>query len=230
MTPAPRLDDLVTEVEHDASDETPLARLSTAATMSSEMTATADAVVGHFVERARLAGHSWSEIGDALGVSKQAAQQRHVARVATILDIGFSRFTDRARQTVAHSQTVARELGHTYVGTEHLLVAQFSAVGGISARIMSEAGMSEAALTEAIVARFGRGAKPPAGVIPFTPRTVAALQDALAVAVEMGHNYIGTEHLLLGLSRVEGSAAAELLAEAGLGEPAIRAQVVELLA
>jgi hypothetical protein len=233
MTPAPQLDELIATVHDDAPDQSPLGRLATASAMSSQLTDTADAVLGHFVGLARASGHSWSEIGDALGVSKQAAQQRHVARTSVpgqLSGFTFERFTDRARQTIAQAQTVAGALGHTYIGTEHLLLAQFAAPGGIAAQILSEAGMSEGGVTEAIVADFGRGEKAVDGSLPFTPRAGQALTHALAVALELGHNYIGTEHLLLGLRRVDGGAAAGYLDVAGLSEDILRAKVMERLA
>src|SRR5437773_11764044 len=97
MTPAPTIHDLITEVQRDAVEDQPLAQLQTAASLTQEITDTADAVLGYFVDQARRAGHSWSEIGESLGVSKQAAQQRHL-RAGGGLITNFERFTDRSEE------------------------------------------------------------------------------------------------------------------------------------
>src|SRR5947209_19382503 len=125
MTPAPTIHDLITEVRRDAAEDQPLAQLQTAATLTQDITDTADAVLGYFVDQARRAGQSWSEIGEALGVSKQAAQQRHLRAGGDIIT-NFERFTDRARRVVATSEFAARDLGHGSIGTEHLPLAPFS--------------------------------------------------------------------------------------------------------
>src|SRR5687767_7465715 len=104
MTPGPTIHDLIREVEQDSSTEEPLARLQTASSLTQEITDTADAALGYFVDQARRAGHSWSEIGEALGVSKQAAQQRHL-RAGGGMVTSLERFTDRARRTIAASET-----------------------------------------------------------------------------------------------------------------------------
>src|SRR3954466_3712076 len=124
MAPAPSMQDLISLVVADAPDEQPLNRLTTAATLVRDVGETADAALGYFVDQARRAGHSWSEIGDALGVTKQAAQQRHLRAGGGIIT-NLERFTDRARRTVAAGEFAARNLGHGFIGTEHLLLALF---------------------------------------------------------------------------------------------------------
>src|SRR5689334_12977541 len=116
------LDELIAQVQGDE----PLHRLSSAMGVKAEVDELADALIGHFVDQARRAGHSWSEIGAAMGVTKQAAQQRHGSDRAgrgTRSDPQlFSRFTPRARTAVREGEDAARELRHGYVGTEHLLL------------------------------------------------------------------------------------------------------------
>src|SRR5437870_8100057 len=202
----PTLQNLIHEVEHDAPDDQPLTRLRIAASTMQAVNEVTDAALGYFVDQARRAGHSWSEIGESLGVSKQAAQQRHVARATSgsMMPVTFERFTDRARSVVALSESVARDLGHTYIGTEHLLLAQLSMPEGLAGQILLQSGLSKQAVADAIVEEVGRGPGTPEGRPPFTPRAIGALNRALTVALELGHNYIGTEHLLLGVSGTDG--------------------------
>jgi hypothetical protein len=208
VAPAPSLEQLIHEVERDAPAPDPLARLQTAASMLEAVTATADAALGYFVDQARRAGHSWAEIGTALGVTKQAAQQRQLSRNVT-LGIGpvtFERFTGRARNVVSAAKSVAEELGHNYVGTEHLLLALYKDPESLAAQVLNEAGLTEVAAREAVLSRVARG-NDGSPAAPFTPKAVAVFSNALSIALELGHNYIGTEHVLLGLHRSDGIAA-----------------------
>ena len=103
MAPAPALTELIATVEADAAAAEPLSHLATASAIAAELTETADALVGHFVDRCRAAGRTWSEISEALGVTKQAAHKRYSAGPPT--DLMRTRFTDRARQTIAEAST-----------------------------------------------------------------------------------------------------------------------------
>jgi hypothetical protein len=228
MAPAPELQDLIREVERDAPDGDPLTRLRTAAGIAAAVTEAADAALGYFVDQARRAGHSWAEIGEALGVSKQAAQQRQVRLTGGLSAVSFERFTPRARRVVAMSETTARDLGHAYVGTEHLLLAQFVEPGAIGAVVLTEAGLTQDGVREAVLALVGKGDATPEGDLPLTPRATEALAASLAVALELGHNYIGTEHLVLGLARTD-AVASKVLRDAGLDEATLRPKVVEKL-
>src|SRR5438874_4725747 len=143
MAPGPTIQDLVREVQRDATEDQPLARLHAASTLTQEINETADATLGYFVDQARRAGHSWSEIGESLGVSKQAAQQRHL-RAGGGLITNFERFTDRARRVVVASELAARNLGHGFIGTEHILLALFSEPEGVAAQLLSEGGLEGA--------------------------------------------------------------------------------------
>ena len=229
MTPAPTLQELIQEVEQDAASPEPLKRLETAAGMIRSLDDVGDAALGYFVDQARRAGHSWSEIGESLGVSKQAAQQRQVARTGGLTAVTFERFTDRARHVVASSADCAREFQHNYIGTEHLLLAQFSMPEGLAAQVLTESGLSADVVRQAIRDRAGEGAQVPEGHLPFTPRAIEVFTGALATALELGHNYIGTEHLLLGLARTEGLAN-EILTSAGLDVDVLTPKVIAKLA
>jgi Clp amino terminal domain, pathogenicity island component len=211
------LQDVIQRVEAEADDQ-PLSRLQTASALVRELAEIGDAALGYFVDQARHAGHSWSEIGEALGVSKQAAQQKQTVRLSLGLNPQtLARFTDRARAVVAASEPIARKFGHGYIGTEHLLLALYQQPEGVAAQILVESGVSADNAEAAVARRIGPGSIVPEGKLPFTPRAMAVYNAALASAVEMGHNYIGTEHLLVGLARGTG-VAAEVLAEFGLTE------------
>ena len=227
----PTLQDLIREVEHDAPDDQPLTRLRIAASMMQAVNEVTDAALGYFVDQARRAGHSWSEIGESLGVSKQAAQQRHVARATSggMMPVTFERFTDRARSVVALSESVARDLGHTFIGTEHLLLAQFSMPEGLAGQVLLESGLTKQKVRDAILDQIGRGPGTGDDRPSFTQKAALAFTGALAVALELGHNYIGTEHLLLGVARTDG-VGASILRNAGLDEDALRPKVVARLA
>jgi hypothetical protein len=229
MAPAPSLEQLINEVEKDAPDAAPLSRLRTAATMLEVVTATTDAALGHFVDQARRAGHSWAEIGASLGVTKQAAQQRQIARNGT-LGVGpaaFERFTVRARNVVTATKQVADELGHAYIGTEHLLLALYSEPDAIAAQVLGDIGLSADAARAAVLGIVPRG-DDSIHFAPFTPRAMSVFSDALAAALELGHNYIGTEHLLLALAKGDG-VAHHVLKDAGTSYDALVALTLEKL-
>lgn len=120
--------------------------------MARELAEVGDAALGYFVDQARHAEHSWSEIGEALGVSKQAAQQKHTVRLSLRLNSAtFERFTPRARKVVAGAEAVARDWDHASVGTEHLLLALYRDPEGIAARILA---------SRASIQRRRRGGRP----------------------------------------------------------------------
>lgn len=227
MTPGPTLEDLINEVQRDAPESDPLSRLRTAGALARDVTDVADAALGYFVDQARRSGHSWSEIGDALGVSKQAAQQRHV-RVGMGMVESMGRVTDRARRVIAAAEFAARDLGHGFVGTEHLLLAQFSEPEAMSAVILHDRGLTAAKVRAAVVERIGEGPGAGPDPLPYTPRAAQALSSALTLALELGHNYIGTEHLLLALMEGEGVSAL-ILREAGLDRESTTQDVVRRL-
>jgi hypothetical protein len=228
MTPPPSLQDLIADVHRDATSDDPLVRLETAARTVRSLSDVGDAALGYFVDQARRAGHSWSEIGEALGVSKQAAQQRQVARGVGLRSVTFERFTDRARAVVASSEDCAREFRHNFIGTEHLLLAQFSQPEAIAAQVLTECGLEAETVRQAIRERVGEGTQDPEGDLPFTPRSITVFTGALAAALELGHNYIGTEHLLFGLVRTDG-VGHEILAAAGLDEAVLAPKIMAKL-
>jgi Clp amino terminal domain, pathogenicity island component len=135
----------------------------------------------------------------------------------------FERFTDRARRTVTLAQDEARGLGHNYLGTEHLLLGLLAEGQGVAWRVLDHLGVSAATARAQVEAIIGRGYGTPAGPIPFTPRSKKVLELAGREAKRLCHNFVGTEHLLLGLVREGEGVAAQVLASLG----ADRARVVE---
>jgi ATP-dependent Clp protease ATP-binding subunit ClpA len=139
----------------------------------------------------------------------------------------FERFTDRARQVVFLAQEEARRLNHNYIGTEHLLLGLLREGEGVAAKALGSLGISLEAVRVQVEERTGQGHATPTGHIPFTPRAKKVLELSLREALQLGHNYLGTEHILLGLLR-EG-VAARVLAGFGADHARLREQVVRLL-
>jgi ATP-dependent Clp protease ATP-binding subunit ClpC len=142
----------------------------------------------------------------------------------------FERFTDRARLTVVQAQEEARTLGHGYVGPEHLLLSlAHERVGGSAARILESRGASLETVRQRAAAAAGRGEQAPSGRLPFTPQAKDVLKLAMDEAVQLGHDYIGTEHILLGLIRGGDGVAARVLTGMGADLDGTRQQVTRLL-
>ncbi|HVA04044.1 MAG TPA: Clp protease N-terminal domain-containing protein [Acidimicrobiales bacterium] len=230
MAPTPSLQDVIHLVEADTEDQQPLSRLGVASVLVRNLAEVGDAALGYFVDQARHAGHSWSEIGEALGVSKQAAQQKHTVRLSLGLNTPtFERFTPRARNVLSEAEPIARQWGHRQIATEHLLLALYREPEGVAAQILNESNLPVDKAETAVDARTKRGPGAPKEKLSFSPEAIAAFTGALASALEMGHNYIGTEHLLLGLARGDGQAA-DILEDAGLRQETLERQVTEKLA
>jgi prophage maintenance system killer protein len=141
----------------------------------------------------------------------------------------FQRFTPRARQVVVLSQDEARSLNHNYVGTEHILLGLLREHDGLAARALNVLGISRDAVRQQVLSIIGEGEQPPSGHIPFTPRAKKVLELALREAVNLGHLYIGSEHILLGLIREGEGLACQVLTQLGASLPRVREQVLQLL-
>ena len=141
----------------------------------------------------------------------------------------FERFTDRARQTVVLAQEEARRLGHNYIGTEHLLLGLLREGEGVAAQAIGRMGISLADVRSDVVRIIGELSEAPSGHIPFTPRSKKVLELSLREAMQLGHNYIGTEHILLGLAREGEGVAAQVLVARGADLKRVRATVLEEL-
>jgi hypothetical protein len=141
----------------------------------------------------------------------------------------FERFTDRARRVVVLAQEEARMLNHDYVGTEHVLLALIREGEGVAAKALASLGISLEAVRQQVEEIIGRGPQAPSGQIPFTPRVKKVLELSLREAHQLGHNYIGTEHILLGLIREGEGVAAQVLVRLGADLNRVRQQVIQLL-
>ena len=142
----------------------------------------------------------------------------------------FERFTDRARRVVVLAQEEARMLNHNYIGTEHILLGLIHEGEGVAAKALESMNVSLENVREQVGEIIGRGQSAPAGHIPFTPRAKKVLELSLREALQLGHNYIGTEHILLGLIREGDGVAAQVLQKLGADLNRVRQQVIQLLA
>jgi ATP-dependent Clp protease ATP-binding subunit ClpC len=142
----------------------------------------------------------------------------------------FERFTDRARRVVVLAQEEARLLGHDYIGTEHLLLGLLRESDGVAGRTLDALGISLPAVRARVEEIIGRSSEPlPGGQMPFTPRAKKVLELSLREAINLGHNYIGTEHLLLGLIREGEGVAPQVLVGMGAELTAVRRMVVTIV-
>src|SRR5690625_529666 len=141
----------------------------------------------------------------------------------------FERFTDRARRVVVLAQEEARMLNHNYIGTEHILLGLIHEGEGVAAKALESLGISLEAVRQQVEEIIGQGQQAPSGHIPFTPRAKKVLELSLREALQLGHNYIGTEHILLGLIREGEGVAAQVLIKLGADLTRVRQQVIQLL-
>jgi hypothetical protein len=141
----------------------------------------------------------------------------------------FERFTDRARRVVVLAQEEARMLDHAYIGTEHLLLGLIHEGEGVAAKALESLGIRLEAVREQVETIIGRGKEPASGHIPFTPRAKRVLELSLKESSHLGHHYIGTEHILLGLIREGQGVAAQVLVKLGADLNRVRQQVIQLL-
>ena len=142
----------------------------------------------------------------------------------------FERFTDSARRVVVLAQEEARLLNHHYIGTEHILLGLVHQDEGVAARALRSLGIRLDPVRSQVLKTVGKGRRSPSGHISFTPRAKKVLELSLREALHLGHNYIGTEHILLGLIREGGGVAAQVLEKLGADLPEIRDSITGLLA
>ena len=229
-----RLDDLISQVQQSAVTEEPLDRLAAAMGVKAEIDEVTDSLIGHFVDQARRAGCSWSEIGSAMGVSKQAAQQRHTSeRPPRSGPRGmFTRFTGRARTAVQQAGVIAGELDRTFIGTEHLLLGVLADADALGTKALVALGVDPADVRRAVEAADVEDGDPPRRRRhrPFTPGAKKVLELSLREAVALAHNYVGTEHLVLALQREKDGMAAKILRECGIERDALIEEIRNRLA
>ena len=198
MTGAPRLDDLISGVETAHAD--PLDRVGGAVMIAEHLGDTADHLIGHFVDRARRAGASWTDIGRSMGVSKQAVQKRFVAKEPAQ---DFTRFTPRARNVVVASQNEARAAANAEIRPEHLVLGLLAEPEGLAVRALVAQEITTEAVRQAAAAALPDAAAELPALIPFDAAAKKALELTFREALRLGHDYVGTEHILLALLEVE---------------------------
>jgi len=212
------LDDLVNRITRRHPEGDVLAQLAEAVGMSEMISDVADQLIGHFVEAARKAGVTWAEIGKTMGVTRQAVQKRFVPRAegASGLDEPiYDRFSPRARAVITASQDEARAAGHDYLGTEHIVLGLLHQPKGLAAKFLSEKTTPEqlrAAMSEVLSPRRDNVPEQ----IPYTMLGRRCIELSHQEAQRLGHDYVGTEHLLLGVLAEPRGIGAQVLIRLGI--------------
>jgi hypothetical protein len=197
-----RLDDLINAIKQVHTDV--LDQLSDAVLAAEHLGEVADHLIGHFVDQARRSGASWTDIGKSMGVSKQAAQKRFVPRAdltALDPDQGFGRFTPRARNAVVAAQNAAREARNREITPDHLVLGLLDDPEALALKLLNEQKVDPEAVRAAIT--LPPACDEPPQLTPFSGPARKALELTFREALRLGHNYIGTEHLLLALLELE---------------------------
>ncbi|MFG2130584.1 Clp protease N-terminal domain-containing protein [Streptomyces sp. NPDC048751] len=228
ITTSVRLDDLIAAIKGGHAE--PLEQLQDAVIAGEHLGEVADHLIGHFVDQARRSGASWTDIGRSMGVTRQAAQKRFVPKESTDLDPnqGFSRYTPRARNVVVAAHNEAKSAGGTEGLPEHLVLGLLAEPEGIAAKAFLAQGLSLDAVREAATAVLPPAAEDAPELIPYGPAAKKVLELTFREALRLGHNYIGTEHILLALLEHENGKG--VLSGLGIDKAGVEAYVTELLA
>ncbi|GAA5168439.1 Clp protease N-terminal domain-containing protein [Pseudonocardia eucalypti] len=231
MTTNPiRLDDLIDGIKKVHPDA--LEQLTSAVLAAEHLGELADHLIGHFVDQARRSGASWTDIGNSMGVTKQAARKRGVPKSPGQPDMdaseGFSRFTPRARKVVVAAQEEARKAGNSEIGPAHLILGLLTEPAGLAAKAITAQSVSLDAVRKRVAGALPAASVDLPALIPFDAPARKALELTFREALRLGHNYIGTEHILLALLELEDGSG--LLTGLGLTKPATEEHVKAALA
>ncbi|MEX7474210.1 Clp protease N-terminal domain-containing protein [Mycobacterium adipatum] len=225
MTTSVSLDDLIRAIKAVHSDA--LEQLTDAVLAAEHLGEVADHLVGHFVDQARRSGASWTEIGASMGVTKQAAQKRFVPKGDTVdPNEGFARFTPRARTAVVSAQRAARDAENIEIGPEHLTLGLIGDPESLAVAILAAQGVAPDQIRAAITLPPATGQT--LDLVPFNGPAKKVLELTFREALRLGHNYVGTEHLLLALLESEDGDGP--LHRLGVEKDRTTAKLVELLA
>jgi hypothetical protein len=228
-TPPVRLDDLIDSVRAAHPDGDALTHLSDAVLVAEQLTDNADHLVGHFVDQARRAGASWTDIGRSMGVTKQAAQKRFVPRSSSdVPELGnWSRFTDRARTALSSAQRLAAAARYEQVQPGHILLGLLADPAGVASRALAAQAPLDR-IGAAVTVTLGDGETEHEENPPYSADARRVLALTLREALRLGHNYVGTEHILLALVQEPGPL---LEALTGVGVTAARTEqlILEML-
>jgi hypothetical protein len=231
ISPQVRLDDLIEAIRTVHTDA--LDQLTDAVLAAEHLGDVADHLIGHFVDQARRSGASWTDIGRSMGVSKQAAQKRFVAKASgepggLDPEQGFGRYTPRARNVVVAAQEEARATGHDEITVAHLVLGLLHEPDAVAARTVVAGGVALEAVREAATAALPPPAAAVPALIPFGAQARKALELTFREALRLGHNYIGTEHVLLALLELEDGAG--VLSGLGIDKSTVEAEIASALA
>jgi len=221
-----RLDELITTIKKVHSDA--LDQLSDAVLAAEHLGEVADHLIGHFVDQARRSGASWTDIGKSMGVTKQAAQKRFVLRAeTTTLDPsgGFERFTPRARNAVVAAQNAAHEAGNNEITPDHLMLGVLNDPEALVTKLLRAQRVDPESLRDAITLPPAADKMP--ALIPFSGTARKALELTFREALRLGHNYIGTEHVLLALLELEDGSGS--LHQAGVDKDRVETDLAAML-
>ncbi|GAA4606918.1 hypothetical protein BJY16_006067 [Actinoplanes octamycinicus] len=223
IVPPVRLDDLISAITTNRPDD-PLDRLSDAVLLSDHLGELADHLIGHFVDQARRSGASWTDIGRSMGVSKQAAQKRFVAKDKPDMQQGFNRFSDLARSAVVASMNQAKAHQNGEITPAHLMLGLLDQGESLAVKALAAQGLDPDTVRERLVATLpGPVAELPA-LTPYDARSRKALELSMREALRLSHEDIGTGHVLLALLEEE-QPQGGVLTELGLTKAAVE-QVV----
>ena len=227
MTRPVRLDDLIEAIKKVQTDT--LDQLSDAVIAADHLGEIADHLIGHFVDQARRSGASWTDIGRSMGVTKQAAQKRFVTKesdqpLAMDPSQGFGRFNERARSVVMASQNEAHAAGNGEIRPEHMVLGLLSLPESLAAEAVVAQGVSLEAVREKVTARLPAALDDVPALVPFDVRAKKALELTFREALRLGHDYIGTEHILLALLELEDGEGP--LSDLGIDKAAAEAHVL----
>jgi hypothetical protein len=228
-----RLDDLIAAIKG-VHDDT-LDQLSNAVLAADHLDTVADALIGHFVDQARRGGASWSDIGRSMGVTKQAAQKRFVAKPPDGVtpspvdpDDGFNAFTPEARNALMAAHNEAHAMRHDAIGPTHLVLGLLAEPDALAAAAITAHGVTLGAVRDAAIASLPPASEVVPDLIPYDAAAQTALKTTFAVAQRLGHPFIGTEHILLAVLEVEPDDG--VLVGVGIDKQRAEALIVEAVA
>ncbi|MFD3441947.1 Clp protease N-terminal domain-containing protein [Streptomyces sp. NPDC058685] len=230
MTHPVRLDDLIEAIKKVHSNE--LDQLSDAVIAADHLGDVADHLIGHFVDQARRSGASWTEIGKSMGVTRQAAQKRFVPKGSAESDLdpsqGFSRFTERARNCLAAAHHAAHAARNDTIVPAHLVLGLLAEPEALAARAIVAQGVALDAVRRAATDALPPAADEVPDLVPYDASSRKVLELTFREALRLGHNYIGTEHMVLALLEFEDGAG--VLTAAGVAKPAAEAHIADAVA
>ena len=227
VTSSVRLDDLIAAIKlvHPA----PLDQLQDAVIAADHLGDVADHLIGHFVDQARRSGASWTDIGKSMGVTRQAAQKRFVTKESADLDPsqGFSRYTPRARNVVMASHNEAVAARNPEGRPEHLILGLLAEPDALAGKAITRQGVFLDAVRQAATAALPPAADEVPDLVPYGPDAKKVLELTFREALRLGHNYIGTEHILLALLEHENGEG--VLNGLGIDKPTSERHISEML-